>query len=286
VSVRKNSSTAGSHGSSRPASAQGTPRPDDVEEKFDPAARAARDRLDRDQHRLDELAVAGFVGVAYDRFRDDLWIYAMPVLKSGIRSGRIFTWCRDQGVAINPTADERRVLHASIADRDELALETIAQALDYFRTEVLLKKRWSAAGGAGISTFFIGSCKFQFRTVYRRWSRERADRLAPLGYGHTDEEIANELTTGLADDPERSAITRDTLARVAAKSSPEARMIFSLILKDLTYAEIAQELGISSRAVEGHMHRLRLKVWRMAERGEIEIPASLAVARQSVRTAA
>lgn len=45
----------------------------------------------------------------------------MPVLKSGMRSGRIFTWCREQNIALSPTADERRVLHTSITDHDELA---------------------------------------------------------------------------------------------------------------------------------------------------------------------
>jgi DNA-directed RNA polymerase specialized sigma24 family protein len=40
-------------------------------------------------------------------------------------------------------------------------------------------------------------------------------------------------------------------------AKPEARHICHLILKDFGYAEIAAQIGISERAAQGHIHRLR-----------------------------
>lgn len=47
-------------------------------------------------------------------------------------------------------------------------------------------------------------------------------------------------------------------------------MICALIMRDLPFSEIAKELGISERAVEGRMRLLRQRVNRMIEQGEID----------------
>jgi len=248
-------------------------------------ARDARERLDREQRQLNELVRGGFTGADYDRFHNDLWTYAMPVIKGSIRNGEIFIWCRDKGIPVSPTSDEREVLHSSIEDRDGLAVDTIAGALDYFRDKVLRKERWTATGGSAVRTYFIGACLFEFQGVYRRWARERAVRLDATGYSLDNDAAAAQLLKAMTIDTERSAITGDTLARILAKGSPHANMICRLILQDYTYAEIGEQLGITERAVEGHMHRLRKRVAKMVERGQIEHPAPLRAALSSERAA-
>jgi len=66
------------------------------------------------------------------------------------------------------------------------------------------------------------------------------------------------------------AIDVDTLRRILRVSSPEARMICWLILNGHNQAEIAEKLEITTRAVEGHMHRLRKRVEKMVARGAIQ----------------
>lgn len=245
-----------------------------------------------DRMRIDDLAHRGFAGVAYEQFRSELWAYAWPVLLAGLREGTIFAECGKAGIAINPTPDERRVLHSSSADREEIALETIANALGFFHAKVLGKNKWSSTGGASIRTYFIGACKIfigackiQLRDVYRRWSRERADRLAPLGYGLDGDEVAWGLADDLSVDPADIAATADTLRRIMSVATPEAMMMCALTLEDMPQAEIGHELGISERAVEGHMRRLRKRAEKLADRGVISVPAPLRPRRSARRAA-
>ena len=87
---------------------------------------------DSTPHLLDKQCVEllryhGFTGPVYQEFTDELWAYALPVLKSKMRSGEIFKMCFERNVMVPaPTFDERAVLHSSMEDRDALAVDTIA----------------------------------------------------------------------------------------------------------------------------------------------------------------
>ncbi len=60
--------------------------------------------------------------------------------------------------------------------------------------------------------------------------------------------------------PEDAAIASDTLARAAALAPQETRAILHLALQGYTHPEIGQHVGLSERAVEGHLYRLRRKI--------------------------
>ncbi|GAA4554864.1 RNA polymerase sigma factor [Pseudonocardia xishanensis] len=219
---------------------------------------------------IQSIYEAGMKGVRYDLLIDELRRYGMRVLRAALRDGRIFTWCGVGSRApVFATADERRVLHTSPEDRDELALETIANAIVLFH-ESLADREWNPERSS-LHTYFIGACKIAFPGVYRRWSRERASRLEEYGYGHTPEVLGVELRA-LSPSPEAMAVDTDTLRRILRVGSPEARMICRLILTGYNQAEIAEKLGITTRAVEGHMHRLRKRVEKMVARGTIDAP--------------
>ncbi|MFF4268056.1 hypothetical protein ACWGCK_20995 [Streptomyces virginiae] len=61
------------------------------------------------------------------------------------------------------------------------------------------------------------------------------------------------------------------VARGGNAAGPEVRAICGCIWEaKMTHKEIGDELGISSRAVEGHMRRLRARAKLMVAKGEIE----------------
>lgn len=45
----------------------------------------------------------------------------------------------------------------------------MAKALDRFRADVLLAKKWDYRKGASLRTYFIGQCLIRFANIYRRW---------------------------------------------------------------------------------------------------------------------
>lgn len=247
------------------------PTPADSRSVLPTDAEAAHHQLGEDALLVQALYDDGMAGVRYEMLIDELCRYAMRVLRAALRDGRIFAWCGVGSRApVFPTADERRVLHSSPGDRDELALETIANAIVIFR-DTLQKRQWNPLQGASLHTFFIGACKIAFAKVYRRWSRERGARLEEYGYGHDPEVLGEELLS-LSASPEALSVDADTLRRILRVSSPEARMICQLILSGHSQAEIGEKLGITTRAVEGHMHRLRKRVEKMVARGTIDAP--------------
>ncbi|MGD9697341.1 MAG: RNA polymerase sigma factor [Thermoleophilia bacterium] len=232
------------------------------------AEREVADARLTDQRRLDLLTAAGYAGPAYQQFCEQLWIYALPVLKSKMRSGEIFTMCFDKGVILNPTFDERAVLHSSMEDRDTLAVDTIAAAIPEFRT-TLIKRRWTPAGGSSVDTYFVGACLFAFGDVFRKWARTRRRHLAQI-LQNTEIDVLAGQVISTALDPERTAVTRDAVAAILRNCPPETRLICALIMRDLPFAEIATQLGITERAVEGRMRRLRRRVNRMIEQGDLD----------------
>ena len=132
------------------------------------------ERLAADIELVDRLMWAGYEGAEWEQFRTELARYGIVVVTSWIRSGRIFSECARRGFS----GLRRRPGLAE--DALELAGETNASALSYFRTKVLVPRVWNPTRGASISTFFVGACVLHFPNVYRRWLREAGrDQLHP-----------------------------------------------------------------------------------------------------------
>lgn len=239
---------------------------------------ATAERLKVDRARYLALRRADFCGPEWDAFHDELWSYALPVLTSGMRTGKIFTWCWRADMIVKPTSDQRRALHTSSEDRDELAIETIAITMKHFRNKTLRKGGWRPRKGASLKTFFIGACILQFGQVFRRWQRERADRLGAFGYGTQPEVIASEMIDHLGVHVDDYVASSHTLSIILSKASTEVRMACYLLMQERTYAEIADELGVSERTIEGQFYRLRKRVRTLLRQGAIDVPGFLQVA--------
>ena len=58
-------------------------------------------------------------------------------------------------------------------DREDLAVETVARALPFFRQRALVEGGWKPEGGASLSTYFVNFLPFQFANAYREWHRNQ-----------------------------------------------------------------------------------------------------------------
>ena len=213
---------------------------------------AIRRLTDREQYA--DLSAAEFRGAVMDNFASDLWQYGLRVINSWLRDGSIPRRAQRHGVKIRPSWVELEMWERSAAAREELAVTTVREAAVWFTKTALPNGMWDPGKGASLRTYFIGACLIQFRTTYRSWSGERRQRVLEYSDGlavHADRPAPGT-------DPALVMEQRETIAAILAKATPEARAICALIYAtDATYTSIGEKLGMSARAVEGQMHRLR-----------------------------
>ncbi len=232
-----------------------------------PARRRAEARLDEAdlvERVLFELNKGGrFDGVAYRQLFEDLWLYAWPVIKAFLRTGEMGRVLRryapHRSVAVNP--EDHVVLRNSEEGRDALARDVISRAVKNFQSHALVKRQWSPTKGAALRTWFIGTCALEYPRAYQGWSRSRGTRLDRLAARHEidPDAVGGQLATHLPD-PASIAIDRGDLRAMIEKAQPMTKVILGMLMAGMTHSQIAGELGLTVRAVEGRMYRFRVRV--------------------------
>jgi DNA-directed RNA polymerase specialized sigma24 family protein len=235
----------------------------------DPARLAAEARLaeaDLVERVRFEIHLGGkYDGPAYRQLFDDLWRYAWPVIKVFLRTNRMNQVLRRyapyRNFAISP--EDMVVLSRSEAERDALAVDIISRAVENFRTRAILKRKWSATGGASLRTWFIGTCALSYPRAYTRWSKNRTDRLVQVAKRHAiDLDTVGNDFSQRASDPSLIVSHRSDLQSLIDNAQPTTKLILGLLMEGLTQAEIATELGLTVRAVEGRIYRFRDRIRR------------------------
>jgi hypothetical protein len=225
----------------------------------DRARRAAESlaRRQMDQEKLNSLVLAGLTGPEYEIFAGELAAYGYPVILAWVRRGMIWKHCADRGRPLRPTDADRETLANEFEERLELALETVAEALKFFRERVLLTGRWSYEGGATLTTFFTGACLLTFPNVFRRWqaaeqrwSKALAAETFTCPEGRTLADLAGadpaDIVTG------RAAVLSE-LASMPAGTRDAA----ALVIDGMSFAEAGDCLRTTERAIEGRLYRYR-----------------------------
>jgi DNA-directed RNA polymerase specialized sigma24 family protein len=204
----------------------------------------APERLAADADLLQHLALEGFTGFAWEQFRTDLASYSIGKMVKWITSGKIFRLCAARGFGALPFAER------TPEDAEDLAMETVAETLNYFRERVLLKRRWKVEGGASLKTFFIGACLRVFSNVYRRWHAHASVAAAflPLDPSSTDHRSASRPD-------HRLQIAAEVRAVLATASDNVTRDIVIMRAQGYAENEIATELQLSRKAVESRIGR-------------------------------
>jgi hypothetical protein len=219
---------------------------------------------------------AGFQGPVFEGLIEDLYKYAWAVMLDAIRTGSIVN-IRTGLPPRSIPADVRQLLHDSSSEREALALDSIASAVRKFIAS-LKSGRWDPAKGRSLRSFFIGACAYAFWQEYDLWIAQRRRQLAAIArLASVDGDPC-----GLADDLEVLHDCREAvglLLEKAVQKSPELGAILRCLLRGMTAAEAARELGYSERAVEGRLYQFRKTAWDLVRRGHIDpslVPGSRA----------
>jgi RNA polymerase sigma factor (sigma-70 family) len=211
------------------------------------ADRTENDTRDADERLFNRLASQGFAGPEYEAFANKLARFGFATMKSWIRSGRIFKESADRG---RPLARREFI---SYEDSQDLALETCAAGLASFQKRAILEKGWRPDGGSSLSTYFIGACVYQFPNVYRGWLRsQRSLTIADAGVPNlVHYDYRPEISA------EDTVIPQLDFERILSELPPKQGRVLLLNAYGYSHAEIGEQLGITSKAVEGLLRRAR-----------------------------
>lgn len=206
------------------------------------------DRLAGDERLRDLLAAQRFSGPNWEVFAEELARYGIAVIGGWTRRGMIISKCKEKGFGGLPEPPDR-VFEDPDAVAD-VAHETVAVALRHFRDDVLVPGRWDPKRGASLKTFFIGQCLMRFPNVYRAWWKQET-QARELGTTLVDDEILQALDRRRAATGEALVLDRMHATRILqAVSSPQARKALVYSAAGWRHVEIAEELGVTVKAVE------------------------------------
>lgn len=200
------------------------------------------DRLAADVQLRDRLMFSEYAGHDWEIFRSALAAYGVQVLVAWCITGKIFVECHKVSFTIT-----RRQRTITPDDAMELAGETVAEALVFFRESVLIPGKWDPTKGASLKTFFVGACKLRFPGVYRRWEKERR----PIS---TEETVDNVQDQAASSRPDFPILLLQELESIQDKI---VRQGLILEAKGFTRAEIAEVLECNEKTIENRMLRYR-----------------------------
>jgi DNA-directed RNA polymerase specialized sigma24 family protein len=208
----------------------------------------AGQRLVNDDLLVRAVLEQGLEGPRHQAFDRELIRYAGPVLKRLVSSGQIRARCLRLG---RPVGGLNELYQFTSHDLDDFAQEMIIRALPMFTEAVFVDRRWSPAGGASLTTYFINGCIRHFPDIYRKWQRYRL-RNVPRGLD-PDPDLASRAT-----DPATIAADTDQAVRMLLQVPDKSlREVVARRAVGYTAREAATDAGLTPKAAEGRLSRLR-----------------------------
>ncbi|MFJ8787023.1 sigma factor-like helix-turn-helix DNA-binding protein [Streptomyces sp. NPDC102476] len=245
--------------------------------------------------RVEALRAKNFRGPEYELLADELFRYAYAPLMAKMGSGEIAALAGDSATPLALSPDEFQTLRSSQADRDELAVHTIAAALQTFRRRALDEGLWRpeenlGQGGrpASLETYFFRLCLMVFPREMWRWRAEREDRFARTANRLSPHYVRHRLgyETSSAPGGEVGALCDGVLMLLESASERE-RAVVALTLDGHSAGEIADLLKLTVSTVESVLYRFRRKARGWRRRGGLRLSSEMrAHALQTKRTAA
>jgi DNA-directed RNA polymerase specialized sigma24 family protein len=187
----------------------------------------------------------GFTGAVWDTFRTRFLGYGLGFVTPLILSGAMFSRCRRRGLHLH----QQPVLPQ---DAEELAMDVVQEGFRLFTERGLVQGRWSGSGLA-LKQYFENACVLSFPNVYRKWQRARRD---------WDDVELLDAWTGVerymsSPSPEDVVVGRAVVDSVFEHVGEDAGAVLFLADQNYTYAEMAEILRLTPRAVEGRLRRAR-----------------------------
>lgn len=144
---------------------------------------------------------------------------------------------------------------------------TVARALPVFRERALRQGEWRPGKGASLTTYFVGTCTYEFPNEYRRhqaqrrrWQRAQASLAATAEASVAARSVDVDVLGNLRVAEHLSDI-----------SDARTRAAVALRIDGYSLEEIRQLLNADSvRAIEGLLYRWRRKAQQREKGGECD----------------
>ena len=212
-------------------------------------AAVSMSRLQADAELVGRLAADGFEGPGWDRFVGVLVEYGCAVLTAWTATGAIHGHvARHAQIRL-----EAPSVPITQEDAEDLASETVADALVRFRDRVLRTGQWDHRRGASLATYWVGFCILRFPDVYRRWlTAQRRWHLAlrnvdgdrSYGFGATSAEPAHQLV-----------LNEEVAEALTSVSVDATRQILTLKSQGYSHEETSELLGCTVKSIESRLAR-------------------------------
>lgn len=228
----------------------GSDSPDPVPGPADLEQQRAQQR--RADHLMVEAVIEQGLGGARHQFLEEQLIrYAVPVLRYLLASGKIVSKATQLR---RPPALKEAWLDFAEDDHSEFANEMVASALPGFTRAVFKDRRWNPNKGASLKTYFVNACILQFARLQHQWLEQR-QAVRPAGLEFAPDGFPS------APDPAGTVIAQDEAARILSAISDEALLeVLVLRAAGWTAAEAAREAGLTVKAAEARLARLRRRL--------------------------
>lgn len=220
------------------------------------AVRAAR--LAADARIVDILRADNFQGPRYQKATARWMDYGWRTLNKWTASGEVFERARQAG---RPVPAHMTMPDWSADDRVEVATDTVIAGLDLFHEHGLVRGTWSPSGGASLTTYFVGASIRSFRKVYTRWFRATQIGQSELDRPSADDDTARDIPDQRATDPFYAVATHDEVKRILPYiTDSKVRRGLALRAQGYTQQQAAEEVGLTEKALEGRIGRLRARI--------------------------
>ncbi|MCZ4120216.1 hypothetical protein [Streptomyces sp. H39-S7] len=233
----------------------------------DEQTRARRRQLDGKI--VEKLRADGFEGENYQKVVHRLSEYGYHTMTKWTASGEVFVRAREVG---RPVPTDKISVAWTREDRDGVVVDSVLGGLHVFRTYGLVQGRWSPKGGANLDTYFIGAVIRAFPRIYIRWFDNDQQEQAQLDYASSDgpADPFALVPDQRATDPIHVAVTHDYVSRLLPLvKDPQVREGLGWRALGYTQAEAAQRVGLTEKALERRLGRLRERLTKQVRQLEL-----------------
>lgn len=211
------------------------------------------DRLAGDAELAASLRAQGFEGDDWDFFVNVLAEYGVGVFAGWIRHRVVVKKCAEKKIRVPALPEHITNNYEAVG---EIAADTVGDAINHFRDDVLVPGVWEPDKGAALRTFFIGQCMRRYGNAARRWmnnyqpptNEDATDELAVLNSGRV---------TNVEDDAIRTVTAQNILRGVQHPRAARALAMDALNYRD---AEIAADLDMTVEATKSLIKRARAQI--------------------------
>lgn len=209
---------------------------------------------------IEQLAATGYAGATWARVSDVFARYALVRLEAWYYTGHIFEECSKRNYGLR-----RGGYRLTAKEVESLCGDTVVAGLNSFRRKQLAGGGWRSDGGASLTTWIMYSCIQAFPNEWRRCckkideDRDRSVATSYLADIESPDGVEGPLTSPSAEDSALRGLCNEDWSTFKSTTPLRTQRIAVLSAQGYSHQEIAEILdeGLTARAVEGLLHRLR-----------------------------